>query len=109
MSKTLFDKIRDNIVIVRLDNTSNDIIGILLDSNEVDISLGNPFFVNIQEGSMFPYCFLSDEKVFKFTTKKIEFIVPCNDKFKEEYINVVINKDISDNKPEEVKQKPIYH
>jgi len=31
MSKTLFDKIQENIVVIRLDNKRHDIIGILLD------------------------------------------------------------------------------
>ncbi len=108
MSKTLFDKIQENIVVIRLDNKRHDIIGILLDQNDTDISLGNPFFVNIEESEMFPLCFLSDEKVYKFNNSRIEFIVPCNDKFKEEYLNIIVKTNTL-NKKEESNKNLVLH
>jgi len=97
MAKNLIDKIHNNIVIVRLNNREHDVIGILLDLNDIDISLGNPFFINIHDGEMMPYCILSDEKVYKVKFDNIEFIAPSKDQVKEEYMNIIFSERKPDN------------
>lgn len=78
---------------MRLYQREHDVIGIIIDNKDDSITLANPFFVDIHNGEMFPYCVLSEEKVFKIKKDNIDFIVAPKDLVKQEYVEILSFKE----------------
>lgn len=93
----------EDIVLIRFHNKKHDILGFLLNQTKKKIIVGKPFSVYMKEGMLIPYCVFSDESIYSFPNKKIEFIVSTSDAIKQEYLNLISgDREITQNNPETV-------
>ena len=81
---------KDKVIVIRT-HQGDDILGTLIDEDNATYGVYNPYYVRYSSTvgiSLVPYCYLTDEKYYKFDKTKVEFMVEASERIADKFLYV---------------------